>query len=501
MITGTFCSRILGLVRDAAFFAAFGSSLQASAFLIAFAIPNLFRRLCGEGALSSAFIPVFAQRVVREKASTSFFLNVFFSRMNIILGLGVGVSMLGLLLLQTQLQSDDKWGMVTRLTCLMLPYLWFICLAALYNGALNVFNAFSLSAFSPVLLNLCMITGLVVSMFYKTHPINIVALSVVIGGFLQWYLPRCQLVRLKVWRPQFCWKDDEDLQRIWWLFLPSVFGAAIFQINTLLGRFMAYCIDEEAVSLLYLANRFLELPLGLFAFAIISYLLPKISLYEAQHNINAAKDTLAHSLNLLLSFLLPASIGLFILAEPILQLFFCWGKFTVKNVQAAAPLLQIFAIGLPFFGLTSLFSRVFYAQKDTQTPVRTAFYALLMYIVVALLLMPTQQAAGLAWASTLSAFFQCVLLSHLLKKKHPHYHIKLLPLALHKAPCMLLLGLFTYILLSLLPEDSNKMELGFLLIAIISLNALMYIFILFFTDKTAFNLLKVILGQRTHSVR
>ena len=318
LICGTFCSRILGFLRDIVFFALLGSSMEASAFLIAFAIPNLFRRLCGEGALSSAFIPVFAQRYIQKPHSAVTFLNAFFTRFGIYLGTVIFLAMLCLALLHPWV-SDSKWATVIYLTNAMLPYLWFICTAALLNGTLNVLNAFSLTAFSPVVLNLSMLIGLSYCAFHPQpmYQVRILSVCVIFGGLLQWFLPKWQLKSHGFDLNTFVWIKDPDLERIWNLFLPSVLGAAIFQINTMLGRFFAYIIDERAVSFLYLANRFLELPLGLFAFAIISVVLPRLSLHNAQQNASGSKKTLLSGIQLILLLLIPCAIGLYLLSQPI----------------------------------------------------------------------------------------------------------------------------------------------------------------------------------------
>ena len=235
LITGTLCSRILGFLRDIVFFAVLGSSREASAFLIAFALPNLFRRLCGEGALSAAFIPVFAQRYAQQPQTTARFLDTFFTRFGVWLGLAVGVGMLALGIGQT-ITTSSKWQTVLFLTLLMLPYLWFICTAALLNGALNVLNKFSLTAFSPVLLNLSFLVGLTLCPLCETPHMQVSFLSVcvVIGGFLQYVLPKLQL-RRNGFRLKFCRESDADVTRVGQLFLPGVFGAAVFQLNALLS--------------------------------------------------------------------------------------------------------------------------------------------------------------------------------------------------------------------------------------------------------------------------
>ena len=424
MITGTFCSRILGFLRDVVFFAILGSSLETSAFLIAFAIPNLFRRLCGEGALNSAFIPIFSQRYIKNTKTAGYFLNLFFTRFGVYLSFSVVVGMF-LLAVTHKYVSSEKWTTVLYLTNLMLPYLWFICTAALLNGALNVLNAYSLSAFSPVFLNLSTLTGLFLCTFSKKpmQQVSIISICVVVGGFLQWILPKMQLSRKGYPINQFIWGSDPDLTRIWYLFLPSILGAAIFQINAMLGRFFAYSLDERAVSFLYLANRFLELPLGLFAFTIISILLPKLSLLTAQKDVFRSQQLLSNGINLMLLLLVPAAMGLFCLAEPLTDLCFCWGRFSLQDTQAIVPLLKIFAIGLPLFGLTSLLTRVFYAHSNTKTPVKLAMVTLIVYVACIFAFVPFFNVNSLALASVVSSLGQLFLQIKLINQKYPHYQL------------------------------------------------------------------------------
>jgi len=487
MITGTFCSRVLGLLRDIIFFAILGSSMEASAFLIAFAIPNLFRRLCGEGALNSAFVPVFAQRYVKQPEAAHNFLNLFFSRICVYLFIGIFIFMLTLACLEPFI-NNSKWTTVIYLTNAMLPYLWFICIAALFNGALNVLNAFSLTAFSPVFLNLSMLMGLGICTFVKTsmQQVIIVSISVVIGGAIQWLLPKLQLKKLGFPLNRFIWEKDNDLTHIWNLFIPSVFGAAIFQINTLLGRFLAFHTDAEAVSYLYLANRFLELPLGLFAFAIISVLLPKLSLAEAQNQLQQSRTILKNCFELLLLLLLPAGCALYILADPILQLFFCWGRFSLNDIKAIVPLLKLFALGLPLFGISSLLTRVFYAHKDTQTPVKLSCCTLVFYLVLALILMPYIKIEGLVWASILSTGLQFILQWHLIKNRYQHYNLHYTWILGKKWICLLLFACFLYKHCHSCNWNLPKVPAALQLLKVISIHALSYFTLLALFDKKSF---------------
>ena len=490
LITGTFCSRILGFLRDIVFFALLGSSMEASAFLIAFAIPNLFRRLCGEGALSSAFIPVFAQRYVRRPRSATTFLNAFFSRFGVYLGIVIFFVMLFLALLH-QWVTDPKWATVLYLTNAMLPYLWFICTAALLNGALNVLNAFSLTAFSPVLLNLTMLIGLWYCATY-TDPmaqVCILSVCVIFGGLLQWFLPKQQLKSNGFPLNTFVWKKDSDLRRIWNLFLPSVLGAAIFQINTMLGRFFAYIVDERSVSFLYLANRFLELPLGLFAFAIISVVLPKLSLHNAQQDELSAKGTLASGVQLILLLLIPCAIGLYLLSQPILDLCFRWGKFSEEDIRNVIPLLKIFAIGLPLFGITALLTRVFYAHKDTKTPVKLSGITLVLYIVSFLVFMPIIGISSLALASVLSTLILCILQVKIIQKRYPFYMLTFNMFFGKKCFALALFAVILYYFNHIIHWHLQKIGMAIQLSLLILISGLIYLILLRIFDKTSFRTL------------
>ena len=490
LITGTFCSRILGFLRDIVFFALLGSSMEASAFLIAFAIPNLFRRLCGEGALSSAFIPVFAQRYVQRPRSSTTFLNAFFSRFGVYLGIVIFVVMLLLAFLH-QWITDPKWATVLYLTNAMLPYLWFICTAALLNGALNVLNAFSLTAFSPVLLNLTMLTGLWYCTAYTVPmtQVRILSVCVIFGGLLQWFLPKQQLKANGFPLNTFVWKKDSDLERIWNLFLPSVLGAAIFQINTMLGRFFAYIIDERSVSFLYLANRFLELPLGLFAFAIISVVLPKLSLHNAQQNELNAKRTLASGMQLILLLLIPCAIGLYLLSQPILDLCFRWGKFSGEDIRNVIPLLKIFAVGLPLFGITALLTRVFYAHKDTKTPVKLSGITLVLYIVSFLIFVPLIGVNSLALASVLSTFVLCILQVIIIQKRYPFYDLTFRMFFEKKCLALALFAIVLYSFNHLLNWDLQKIEMALQLLLLVLSSGIVYLILLRIFDQKSFHTL------------
>ena len=486
MITGTLCSRILGLIRDSVFFALLGSSMYASSFLFAFSIPNLFRRLWGEGALSSAFIPVFSENYVKNKTKVWLFLNAFLTRFGLFLAAFITVSVAVLFAIKVFV-SSNQFVIGLDLTISMLPYMWFICLAAILNGALNVLNAFKICAFAPVILNVAMIASLLlghIMHFSLAKQVYMLSASVIGAGVIQCAMPWLWLKKISNWNPSFNILPNNDLAKVWSLFLPGLFGAAIFQINAFFGRFLAFFIDEKAVSILYLANRFLELPLGLFAFSIVTVILPKLSLHQAKDDKTSIINTYNQGVSLLLTILMPAAIGIIVLAKPVLQLFFQWGKFSSNDIALTIPVLQIFAVGLPLYGISSLLTRVFHSQQDTKTPVNIAFISFLIYVLMALLTMFKFKAIGLALSSLTSVAVQCALLYKKLVKRHAIYSLtKLLPNILKWIASTAIMGMvLKLIYLTININCCNKLSLVTSLTLLVTLSASLYSILLLILD-------------------
>lgn len=424
MMTGTFCSHSLGFLRDIIFFSVLGSSLETSAFLIAFLIPNLFRRLCGEGALTTAFIPVFSQRLQQQPQTAHHFLSCFFSRFGVALGsFCIGFAII--LAIGHHYFTDEKTNLVLRLTILMLPFLWFVCTAALYNGALNVCNSFFLTAFSSTFLNLAFLCGLGTCSILHLYPIlstMVLSVCVVMGGWFQWWLPKKQLQQ-KGFRPTFQWENDPDVTRVWKLFLPSVIGAILFQINNNLGQFLSYIVDAPQTGYLCLAGRFIRLPFALFSISIFSVLFPQLSLAFSQKNHREAKLLLQHSLRLSMLLLLPSAIGLFVFAQPFLSLCFQWGKFSWLDIRYTTPLMKWYALQLPFSGIIALLNRVFYSHQDVQTPVRNTAWTLLVHLLSCCCLIPFFGVLGIPMGTLLSSVFQLGLQMVELRKHFPEISI------------------------------------------------------------------------------
>ena len=414
----TLASRILGLARDVLLFASLGTGLLNSAFILAFTLPNLFRRLLGEGALTSSSIPVLSESLEKRGRDDTFdLLNAILSR------LGLGIIILQIvaipLFMMVPLVPDlaDRWYAGASLSQFLFPYMFFICLGALICGMLNVLGRFGLAAFNQVWLNVTMIGAMLLGMFYMPDNgwgrVYLLSSGVLLGGLLQLLVPCVGLYR-EGWRPAFHLKSHPGLNKLLKLFLPGLLGAAIFQINILVSRFLAFSLDDTATGLLYISSRLVELPLGVFAIAVTTVIFPELSKLSSTGQNEAFASTFTRGLGLIFMITLPAMTGLIVLGEPILGFLFQWGLFDGEDVRAAVPVLAVAALGLPFFAWSTLLTRAWYARQDMKIPVRLAAVNLFLNLVLGLILMRFLGAVGLALANTLSSLVHCLALQFFL---------------------------------------------------------------------------------------
>ncbi|MFU8848367.1 MAG: murein biosynthesis integral membrane protein MurJ [Opitutales bacterium] len=415
----TMGSRLLGLLRDILIFAALGTSLWNSAFILAFTLPNLFRRLLGEGALTSAVVPIFTDVLKRQGKEVAFqFFNQVLLRLGIILFFTVAVGVLTLTVLNRSEVLTGRWALGAELSVMLLPYMIFICLAAIISAGLNVIGRFAAAALTPVLLNLAMIAALACGLLWNAGERQVVyflCAGVLLGGLLQLLLPAWDFMR-QGWRPKLATENSEFVGQVWTLFLPGLMGAAILQINILVSRLLAFSLDEASVSLLYLASRLMELPLGVFTIAVVTVFFPLL----ASAVTDADKAGFAAAFNqgtrLILAISVPAGVGLIVLAEPIIALLFKWGSFSTHDVAEALPLLAIYAFGLPFYSIATFATRGLHASKDMASPVRIAGICLMINAIAGLVLMQFFGAVGLAAANVLAAIIQSALLWRILSR-------------------------------------------------------------------------------------
>lgn len=451
----TIGSRILGLLRDMLIFATLGASAWNDAFILAFTLPNLFRRLLGEGALTSAMVPIFSDILQRAGRPQAF---AFFNQVLRRLFSGLTILVLsGSILFGTLIQFDwvsERWALGTKLALVLLPYTLFICFAAILSAALNLVGRFAVAASTPILLNVAIISGLATGMCLTQDPAERVywlCAGVLVGGALQLLLPAWDLAR-QGWRPRLESGSSTEMSELWQLFMPGLMGAAILQVNILVSRLLAYALDESAVSVLYLASRLMELPLGIFTVAVATVFFPLLAGAVSKRAEHAFASSFIQGMRLIISISVPAGVGLMVLSGPILDLLFRWGAFNPQDVAQTSPLIAIYGMGLPFYSIATFATRGLHARKDMQTPVRIAGLCLLVNISSGWILMQFYGASGLAVGNILAAMIQSFCLWRALSRRHDKIGLAQMRGAIAKIGCAtVVMGLFCMLITLLVP--------------------------------------------------
>lgn len=416
----TLLSRILGLVRDMVFAGYFGSGLAADAFFVAFRIPNLLRRLFAEGSLTIAFIPVFTEYLSRKTREDAFLLaRAVLSLLAVILAV---VSLLGIFLAPwiVRIQAfgwgggGTKYELTVLLTRIMFPYIFMISIVALFMGILNALRHFAAPAAAPVFLNVGIIGATLWLSPHFPEPIVGVAVGVLIGGMMQLVLQIPWIVK-KGMSLVPCWMPGHPaVKRIGLLMVPAVFGSAVYQLNQFIGTLLATFLPEGSVSCLYYADRLVEFPLGVFAIAISTAVLPSLSKQATEMDTAGFADTLGHAIRLVFFVTIPSMAGLIALGRPIVQVFFERGAFSSLSTAMTLTALFYYTLGLWAFSANRVMVSAFYAVQDTKTPVKMATVAVCANLLFSLLLMGPLKHGGLALALSLSSTLQFFLLLYLL---------------------------------------------------------------------------------------
>ena len=419
----TFLSRIFGYIRDLiqAFYMGTGRGMDA--FTIAYTIPNLLRRLTGEGAMTAAFIPVFTQ-LKKEKSREELwrFAHIFFFNLSLIMAVitVLGIIFSPILVRFLSIGFKDiagKWDLTVALTRIMFPYIFLVSLAALAMAILNSFHKFFVPAFTPVLFNLSIITVAVVFASRAEEPSFVFAAGVVVGGVFQlaFQLPFLWRQGMR-FKPIFSFSHPA-VRKVGKLMIPGIFGAGLYQINFAISRMIASLLEEGSVSALYYAARVQELTLGLFSIALSIALLPTFSDLAASQDIDGMKRTLIYSFRLIFIVTFPAMVGLLILNRPIIQVLFQRGEFNEQSTVMSASCLFFFAMSLPFISGVRIMAPAFYSLKDIKTPVFVAAFIMVVYISLSFLLMDPLRVGGIALALSIASVCNFVMLFYLLERK------------------------------------------------------------------------------------
>jgi putative peptidoglycan lipid II flippase len=420
----TFLSRILGLVRDILIANFFGSGLSADAFFVAFRIPNLLRRLFAEGSFSVAFIPVFTEYLQKKSRQQAIelaqvVLTVMILILTIVTVLGIVFSPIIVRIIAPGFGgTGDKFVLTVVLTRIMFPYIFLVSLLALFMGILNSIKHFAAPALAPVFLNLGMIAALLFLAPWMKTPTVGLAIGVLVGGVVQLAVQIPFLLNRGIHMGLKWELNHPALKRIGVLMLPTILGSAIYQINQLIGTLLASLLREGSVSYLYYADRLVQFPLGVFAIAISTAVLPSLSREAADGDTEGLKATLSHALRLTMFITIPAMIGLIVLRDPIIRLLFQRGAFDATAAVMTARALLYYSIGLWAFSGLRVFVSAFYSLQDTKTPVKVAVGAMVLNIIFSILLMNTPlEHGGLALALSLASSLQLLMLVFLLRKR------------------------------------------------------------------------------------
>jgi putative peptidoglycan lipid II flippase len=424
LITGsmTMLSRVLGLARDQVLAHVMGAGGAADAFFLAFKIPNFFRRLFSEGAFSQAFVPVLSE--YREKgthAAVQTLVNRVAACLGTVLLLVVTLGVVGAPVVATVfasgfMQDAEKFSLLVDLIRITFPYLLLISLTGFAGAVLNSYDRFAIPAFTPVLLNICMILAAVFAAPWFSSPAYALAWGVLTAGVLSFMFQLPFLARIHLLpRPQLNWHDP-GVKRIMTLMVPALFGVSISQINLMLDSIIASWLPDGSVGWLFYSDRLVELPLGVFAVAIATVIMPSLSRQHAGSSPEQFSKILDWAIRLILLIALPSTVALVILAEPIILTLFQHGALTVHDALMSARSLQAYALGLLGFMLIKVLAPGYFARQDMKTPVRIGIISILanigfkIILVAPLLIWFGLGHVGLALATAMAAYVNAGLL-------------------------------------------------------------------------------------------
>ncbi len=450
----TAVSRVFGFVRDLLVARLFGSSGTADAFLVAFRIPNLLRSFLAEGALTSAFVPIFSTELSHGKERAQQALSEV---TGLLLAVTTLISILGIIFSQQIvalfapgfIADTAKFELCAKLLAIMFPYIILVSIVAMLNGALNTVKVFGAAAMAQVCMNIILILGAVIAEAYLGVAAELLSWSVLVGGVIGVViqipaLAKAGLVLKPSLRP-FSRTSRELLK----LMAPAILGAAVYQLAIFLNTLLASFLEEGSVSWLFYADRVVQLPIGIFTIALGSVILPTLSRAAASGESDLYNSSFVNSVRFSLFIVTPICFGLFTLAQPLTTLLFERGAFNANATAQTALAIKAYSIGLWAVGCQSMVVRAFIARKDTITPtvvgaltlISTFFFSLLfmgemssdqsgiLYSILLrlretiVLIHPTIGKinfghAGLALASSLSSIFGVLLLSLILAKRN-----------------------------------------------------------------------------------
>ncbi len=425
MSLGTLASRVLGFVRDIIFARFFGTAAVADAFVLAFRLPNLFRDIIGEGAANSSFVPVMTEYKDRKPAELAGFLNAAAAWAFIIL---CAITLVCILFAPAIVRvmapgfTEDAAKMQTTvdLTRIMFPYLVLIGMTALFSSIQFTYGAFMMPAFGPCLLNVALIASTLMAVFWMKEPVYGLALGVVVGGVMQFVFQWRPLVKHGV---QLRWPGSlshPGARQIGRLLLPRLVGSAVYQLNVFVDTICASLstiVGAGGISAIYYANRIVLFPMGVFGVALAAAILPAFARHVVADNKAELRRTIVFALENIFFVMLPTTIFLCLLAEPLIRVIFQRGVFDAGSTAVTASVLFYFSLGLMGYGGVKILASAFHAMQDTRTPVKAAVLCLVVNVVLNVILMFPMKLAGIALASAVASLVNVGSLFMILERR------------------------------------------------------------------------------------
>ena len=425
----TLISRILGFARDMVLARYFGAGTVMDAFTQAFKIPNFGRRTFGEGAFSLAFVPVISEyKATRSHEEVKQLTDRVAGSLGLVL---FGVTLVGVIGAPVLMwvfspgftQDANKFDLAVRMLRLTFPYLMFISLTAMAGGILNTYGRFGVQAFTPVLLNVCMILAAIYLAPHLAEPGMALAWGVFIAGLVQLAFQVPFLMQLKLLPRPRLGETHEAVSRILRLMLPAIFGSSVQQVNLVVDSVIASFLATGSVSWLYYADRLMEFPLGVFSIALGTVILPNLAQHYAQKNSLGFSATLDWALRLTTVVVLPAAMGLLVFSGPLITTLFGYGVFKDNDILMVTWALTTYSMGLLSFTLVKVLVPGFYSRHDSRTPVKTGLVSVFANFALNMLItVPWARAgyiaphAGLALSTSLASFINAWLLYRELRK-------------------------------------------------------------------------------------
>ncbi len=425
----TFLSRILGYFRDLLIARVIGAGLISDCFFVAFKLPNLFRRILGEGAMNAAFIPVVSGVRTKsgKKSADAFFSNIFsfllVALLAFVLILEIFMPLIITLIAPGFSDNPEKFNHSINLTRFTFPFVLFICLTSLMGAYLNTLGKFASMAVTPIILNLSLIFTLLI--FFKSENLFLISSTlsfvVSIAGIIQviwmYYNIRRNKSKLSInFSFLKTFKRDKEITKFFKLLLPAILGNGAYQINLLIDMILASTLPDGSISFLYYADRVNQLPLGVLGIAIGTALLPVLSSQVKKNQKKEAEKSISKAIKFGILFSIPSFFGLLIFSENIISFLFFRGAFEYKDVQATSSALIALCCGLPAFIMIKILVIPFFANEDTKTPIKISLFCMSINLILNLILIREFLHVGLAISTSVSAWINFILLFYILNK-------------------------------------------------------------------------------------